>query len=77
MDILITFVIILIICLAVAPFFLLNGEFRGKSKGKDGGTGLVTPVPGTGDGAVFPKKATDSESDSDVDGDGGGDGGAD
>ena len=63
MDILITFVIILVICLAVAPFFLLSGEFGAKSKGKDDGTGLITPVPGTGDGAIFPKKPADSGGD--------------
>ena len=71
MDILITFVIILVICLAVAPFFLLSGEFGAKSKTRDNGTGLVTPVPGTGastgDGPLFPKKPADS----DVDDDGG------
>lgn len=65
MDILVTLVIILIICLAVAPFFLLSGEFRGKSTAKDDGTGLVTPVPGTGDGPVFPKKPADSDADID------------
>lgn len=65
MDILVTVVIILIIGLAVAPFFLLSGEFRGKSKAKDDGTGLVTPVPGTGDGAVFPRKPADSDMDDD------------
>ena len=65
MDILITFVIILIICLAVAPFFLLSGEFGAKPKAKDDGTGLVTPVPGTGDGPVFPKKPADSDPDDD------------
>ena len=31
MDILITFVIILIICLAIAPFFLLSGAFGAKN----------------------------------------------
>lgn len=60
MDVLITFVIILIIVLAVAPFFLLSGEFGAKKARKDDGTGLVTPVPGTGDSAVFPKDRADS-----------------
>ncbi len=64
-DILVAFVIILIICLAVAPFFLLNGEFRGKSKAKDDSTGVVTPVPATdaatGDGPVFPRTPADSD----------------
>ena len=65
MDILITFVIILVICLAVAPFFLLSGEFGAKSKARDDSTGLVTPVPGTGDGAAFPRKPADSGVDDD------------
>lgn len=60
MDIVITFVIILIIVMAVAPFFLLSGEFRGKKGARDDGTGTVTPVPGTGDSAVFPKNRDDS-----------------
>jgi hypothetical protein len=84
MDILITFVIILIICMAVAPFFLLSGEFGAKRKPRDDGTGLMTPVPGTGDGPIFPKKPADSNRDDDGDGNGdgeggggGGDGGAD
>ena len=44
MDILITFVIILVICLAVAPFFLLSGEFGAKSKARDDGKGLVDSI---------------------------------
>lgn len=59
MDIVITFVIILVIVMAVAPFFLLSGEF-GAKKPADDGTGTVTPVPGTGDSPVFPKNTDDS-----------------
>jgi len=47
MDILITFVIILIICMAVAPFFLLSAaEFGAKRKPRDDGTGSMTPCQG-------------------------------
>lgn len=65
MDIVITFVIILIIVMAVAPFFLLSDQFGRKPKVQDDGTGLMTPVPGTGDGPVFPKKPADSDADDD------------
>lgn len=76
MDILITFVIILIICMAVAPFFLLSGAFGAKKRTpRDDGTGLMTPVPGTGDGPILPKKPADSNRDDDGDGNGDGDGG--
>lgn len=68
MDIVITFVIILIIGMAVAPFFLLSDQFGRKPKVQDDGTGLVTPVPGAGDGPVFPRTPDDSgENDDDGD----------
>jgi hypothetical protein len=77
MDVLMTFVIILIIGLAVAPFFLLSGEFQPKRKKADQGDGPITPVP-TADGApFFPKKSTDSDPDGDGDGGDGGGGGGD
>lgn len=60
MDVLITFVIILIIALAVAPFFLLSGEFGARKAGKEDGTGPVTPVPEAGDSPVLPKDRADS-----------------
>ena len=59
MDVVVTFVIILVIVLAVAPFFLLSGEFGAKKPAADG-TGALTPVPGAGDGPVFPKNNVDS-----------------
>lgn len=66
MDVVITFVIILVIVLAVAPFFLLSGEF-GAKKAADDGTGTLTPVPGAGDGPVFPKNKVDSGDADDAD----------
>jgi hypothetical protein len=71
MDIVITFVIILIIGLSVLPFFLLGGAFKRKPAAADAGDGPVTPVP-TGEGSTFfPRKDDDSASGHENDADGG------
>ena len=77
MDVLITCVIILIIGLAVAPFFLLSGEFGARKAGKGDGTGPATPVPGAGDSPVLPKDQADSEGNDAVQGEEGPDEAAD
>ena len=82
MDILMTALIIGIIGLAVAPFFLLSGAFGAPKRLKKGDAerngGLVTPVPADA-GGPFPgiaKKQT-HDTDSDSGSDGGDGGGAD
>jgi|Laugresbdmm110sn_2_1035109.scaffolds.fasta_scaffold268414_2 hypothetical protein len=81
-DILGTGLIILIIGLAVAPFFLLSSQFGAPKrvrKGRDGNDGPVVPVPTDASGpfpGVKNKPDADSkDSASDSDGGGGGDGG--
>lgn len=79
-DILITGFIILIIGMAVAPFFLLSSAFgapKRARRGEDRNDGPVTPVPTDGSGP-FPgiKKKADPDGDGAGDSDGsGGDGG--
>lgn len=78
-DILGTGLIILIIGLAVAPFFLLSSQFgapKRTGKARDRADGPVTPVPSDA-GGPFPgmKNKPDQDSDGDGDSDGGGDGG--
>lgn len=84
-DILGTGLILLIIGLAVAPFFLLSSQFgapKRARKGKDHNDGSITPVPTDASGP-FPgvknkpdPDSNDSASDSDGGGGNGG-GGAD
>lgn len=80
MDILMTALIIGIIGLAVAPFFLLSGAFgapkRSKKHDPERNDGPVTPVPTDASGP-FPGigKKNLHDPDSDSGGDGGGDGG--
>lgn len=72
MDIVITFVIILVIGLSVLPFFLLGGAFKRKPEASDGGDGPVTPVPVADGSPFFPRKPGDSASgdeNDDADGD--------
>jgi hypothetical protein len=84
-DILGTGLILLIIGLAVAPFFLLSSQFgapKGGRKGKGQNDGSVVPVP-TDAGGPLPGMKNKSETDpndkrtdsSDDGNDGGGDGG--
>jgi len=78
-DILGTGLILLIIGLAVAPFFLLSSQFGAPKrvrKGKDQNDGAVTPVPTDASGP-FPgmKNKPDSDNKSDQDGGSGGDSG--
>ncbi len=83
MDILMTALIIGIIGLAVAPFFLLSGAFgapkRVKTHDPERNDGPVTPVPTDASGpfpGIGKKNTQDPDSDSGGDGgDGGGDGG--
>jgi hypothetical protein len=77
-DVLATGLIILIIGLAVAPFFLLSSAFgapKRVKKEKDRNDGPVIPVsPDTG--APFPHtRKQDADSDGDGGSEGGGDGG--
>lgn len=81
-DILGTGLIILIIGLAVAPFFLLSSQFGAPKrvrKGRDGNDGPVVPVPmdasGSFPGVKNKPDADPKDSASDSDGGGGGDGG--
>lgn len=76
-DILGTGLILLIIGLAVAPFFLLSSQFgapKRARKGKDQNDGPV--IPGLTD-ASGPFPGQKNKPDTDWDGDGGGDGGGD
>lgn len=82
-DILGTGLIILIIGLAVAPFFLLSSAFgapKRVKKQKDENDGPIIPVPSDASGP-FPglrnKQDQDSRDEGGTDGDGGGGGGSD
>jgi hypothetical protein len=78
MDILITAMIIAILLLAVAPFFLLSSAFGApnRKKVKDANDGPVIPAPIDGSGPFPGAKKRDSEDDADSDdGSDGGDGG--
>ncbi len=75
MDILITAMIIVILLLAVAPFFLLSSAFgapKRAGKVKDANDGPIVPVPTDASGPFPGPKKNDSPDD---DGGDGGDGG--
>lgn len=65
MDVLITFAIILIIGLAVAPFFLLSGQFQPKKKDQSPEEGAMVPVPLGVESPFFPMRERESTSDDD------------
>jgi hypothetical protein len=74
MDILITAMIIVILVLAVAPFFLLSSAFGAPKRGKvkNANDGHIVPVPADSAGPFPGAKKHDSRDD---DGGDGGDGG--
>ena len=78
MDIFITGLILLILVMAVAPFFLLSSAFGASKRVKaarDDNSGPITPIPDSS-GAVLGRGKRDSGDDDDMDdADGDADGG--